>query len=446
MRSRRNRKVLILLAGVALLLLIVATVAAVYFLSQRRGTPTPAWQDPIAACQADEVAADLALYPLAGASELDTVDAALANGDLETAYATLVHSVELTDAQRIGRLVLLGGRFVDAERNDRAAVSYQQVYDLAVLSPRLSDPARADALLASGRGWAAMEMDTQAVESYDQVFLLATDSPYLQMANRRDLLSALKAAYAELGHSERAAACEAEIVELDQAPPQPPADPGARPELPLAGDTISSPEVGALEESRRQAAFGLLEAVRQGGDVPADVVESLAAALRAEDAAKLALYEQELEGTSQPSRRIGAQSGMIEWLMLKYQVASRAMGMSVVPEWEESLAEIQSALSKAHEGLFFDYEDLVTALPDAALMGPGSYQVRRQVLLDGRLGRYPNFPAEQLTGKLQDAVRGLIASGSVDQLYVDVATGGVGEAHHFFLNSSQGYGLPVESP
>jgi hypothetical protein len=291
-----------------------------------------------------------------------------------------------------------------------------------------------------------MEMGTQAVESYDQVFLIATGSPYLQMANRRDLLTALKTAYAELGDGERAAACEAEVVELDQAPPQPPADPGARPELPLAGDTISTPEVGALEEARRQAAFGVLEAVRQGGEAPANLVDSLAAALRAEDAAKLALYQQELEGTSQPSRRIGAQSEMIEWLMLKYQVASRAMGMSLVPEWEGSLAEIQSALSKAHEGLFFDYEDLVTALPDAALMGPGSYQVRRQVLLDGRLGRYPNYPAEQLTGKLQDAVRGLIASGSVDQLYVDVAAGGVGEAHHFFLNSSQEYGLPVDSP
>ncbi|HSJ53441.1 MAG TPA: hypothetical protein VLC52_06800 [Anaerolineae bacterium] len=419
---------------------------AVYFLLRERGTTTSAWQDPITACHADEVAADLALYPLAGASELDTVDAALANDDLETAYATLVHSMGLTDAQRMGRLVLLGDRFVDAARPERAAISFQQVYDLAILSPHLPDPTRADALLASGRGWAGMEMEDRALESYDQVFLLATGSPYLQMANRRDLLTALETAYAALGYGERAAAAEAEIVELDQAPPQPPADAGARPELPLAGDDISSPEVGALEEARRQAAFAVLEVVRQGGEVPADLLEGLASALRAEDAAKLALYQQELEGTSQPSRRIGAQWALIEWLMLKYQIASRALGLSIVPEWEGSLADIQSALSKAHEGLFFDYEDLVTALPDAALMGPGSYQVRRQVLLDGRLGRYPNYPAEQLTGKLQDAVRGLIASGSVDRLYVDVTSGEVGEANHFFLNSSEEYGLPAQSP
>jgi hypothetical protein len=445
MRSGRNRLVLILLAGTALLLLIVAAVVAVYFLFIEHGTPTPNWQDPVALCCGDEVAADLALYPLAGASELDTVDAALANNDLETAYAIVVHSMELTDAQRIGRLTLLSGRFLEAGKPDRAALAFQQMYDVAILSPRLPDSARADALLASGRGWAAMEVEALAVGAYDQVYLLATGSPYLQQANRRDLLVALETAYAAVGQGERAAHCKDMVMELDQAPPQMPAEPEARVDLPLTGDLVSSPEVGGLEEARRQAAFAVLEAVRQG-DVPAEVLEGLASALRAEDGAKLALYRQELEGTSQPGRRIGAQRQLTEWLMLKYQVASRGLGLSIVPEWEAGLADIQSELSKAQEGLFFDYEDLVTALPDASLMGPGSYQVRRQVLLDGRLGRYPNYPAAQLTDKLQDAVRSLIAAASDDRLYVDVATGGVEKAQHFFLNSSQDYGLPAQSP
>jgi hypothetical protein len=445
MRSGQYRLVLLIVAGVALLLLVAAAAVAAYSLFGEQGIVTPTWQDPVAACQADEVAADLALYPLAGASELDTVDAALANNDLETAYAVLVHSAALTDAQRIGRLVLLGGRFVDAAKPDRAALAYQQVYDLAILSPRLSDPARADALLSSGRGWAAMEVKSLALASYDQVYLLATDSPYLQMANRRDLLVALETAYGGLGYGERAAHCKDMVLELDQSPPQMAAAPDAKPELPLAGEVISSPEVGSLEEARRQAAFAVLEAVRLD-DVPANLVEALAAALKAEDAGKLALYHQELAGTSQPGRRIGAQRQMSEWLMLKYQIASRALGLSVVPEWEAGLADIQSELSKAQEGLYFDYEDLVTALPDASLMGPGSYQVRRQVLLDGRLGRYPNYPSAQLTGKLKDAARSLIASASVERVYVDVATGGAEEIHHFFLNSSQDYGLPAQAP
>jgi tetratricopeptide (TPR) repeat protein len=449
MRSRRSRVILIGLAGVALLLLVAVAMVAVYFLVRGRESATPSWQDPIAASQPAQVAADLALYPLAGSSELETVDVALAYDDLETAYATLVHSLEMTDAQRIGRLVLLGRQFLDAEQPERAAVTFQQVVDLAILSPHLPDPARADALLASGRGWAEMGLDSLALESYDQVYRLAlpdSGSPYLQMANRRDLLAALESAYEALGAGEQAAACRDQILALDQAAPQPAAVPGPRPELPLGGDVVSTPEIGALEEARRQAAYALSEAVRQSGQAPAELVEGLAAALRAEDAAKLALYEQELAGTSQSSRRIGAQWQMVKWLMRKYQVASGNLGLSLVPEWESSLADIQSALSKAQEGLFFDYEDLVTALPDAALIGPGSYQVRRQALLDGRLGRYPNYPAEQLTSKLQDAVRGLIASGSVDRLYVDVSSQGVGEALRFLLSNWEEYGLSAQSP
>ncbi|HSJ53098.1 MAG TPA: hypothetical protein VLC52_05060, partial [Anaerolineae bacterium] len=275
---------------------------------------------------------------------------------------------------------------------------------------------------------------------------IAAGSPYLQMANRRDLLVGLEAAYGALGNVERAAACRAEILEMDQQiQAQPPVQAGKRPELPLAGEAHSSPEIGALEESRRQATYALLQAVGGGAEPPTALRDALAEALRAEDAAKMAFYQQELEGTSQPSRRIGAHWQMIDWLMRKYQVAARGFGLSLVPEWEAGVAEIQSALSKAHEGLFFDYEDLVTALPDATLMGPGSYQVRRQVLLDGRLGRYPNYPAQQLADKLQDAVRGLVASGSIDHLYVDVGPGEAGE-RHFFLNPAEEYGLPAQSP
>jgi hypothetical protein len=135
---------------------------------------------------------------------------------------------------------------------------------------------------------------------------------------------------------------------------------------------------------------------------------------------------------------------LVRWLMLKYKVASRGFGMSLAPEWETGLADIQSELSKAWEGLFFDYEDLVASLPDASLIGPGNYAVRRQVLLDGRLGRYPNYPAEQLADKMQDAVRDLISSGIVDQLYVDVRRHD-GDLS-FFLSSGDEYGQSLQSP
>ncbi|MCL7452111.1 MAG: hypothetical protein M8467_03575, partial [Anaerolineae bacterium] len=286
-----------------------------------------------------------------------------------------------------------------------------------------------------------------ALEAYDQVHLIAIESPYLQLANRRDLLVALEAAYRDLGDEERASAIRADIVVLDQqARPQPPATPGERPELPsLEEASVSTPEVGALEEARRQAAYDLLQALSAGGEANADLVSSLAQALQAEDVAKLDLYRETLEGTSQPGTRIDAHWQRIRWLMLKYQVASRGYGLALLPDWEAELAGVRSDLSKAYEELYFDYEDLVTALPEARLIGPGSYQVRRQVILDGRLGRYVNYPAQQLADKLQAAVQGLSAAGAVDRLYVDVGTRDEGQLH-FYLSSAEEYGSPVESP
>ncbi|NIV36815.1 MAG: hypothetical protein GWN58_47490 [Anaerolineae bacterium] len=443
-RSLQGRTLWILLAVVGILIVVV--VASVVIISLLRQQPqTTGWQDPITAILPEAVAADLALYPLAGAAELDTVDAATDNGDLETAYATLVFGMDLSDAQRIGRLILLGERFAGAEKPERAALTYQQITDAAVLSPVLNDPARADALLASGRGWAALDEEDRALEAYDQVYLIAVQSPYLQMANRRDLLSALETAYRDLGADERAEESRGAIIELDQqTTPHPPVSPGEVPDLLQGESVISSPEVGALEEERRQAAYALLDPLSAGSEPPADLVAALAQALQAEDAAKLALYQQELDSTTQPNKRIGVNQQLVNWLMLKYKVASRGFGISLVPEWEAGLADIQSELSKAWEGLFFDYEDLVTSLPDASLIGPGSYAVRRQVLLDGRLGRYPNYPVEQSADKMQDAARNLISSQAVDQLYVDVQRDD-GE-FAFFLSSGDEYGQSLQSP
>ena len=443
-RSMRGRTVWILLA-VAALLVVIAVAAVVIYLLLQQQPQAVGWQDPIIAILPEEIAADLVLYPLAGASELDTVDAAIDNGDLETAYATLVFGMDLSDAQRIGRLILLGGAFSDAEKPERAALAYRQMTDTAVLSPALNDPSRADAFLAAGRGWATLGESDRALEAYDQVYLIAVQSPYLQMANRRDLLSALETAYHELGADQHAEQSRAAIIELDQqTTPHPPVSPGAVPGLLQEESVISSPEVGSLEDARRQAAYALLEPLSEGSDPPPELVDNLAQALQAEDAAKLALYRQELEATTQPNRRISVNQQLVLWLMLKYKVASRGFGISLVPEWELALADIQSELSKAWEGLFFDYEDLVTSLPDASLIGPGNYAVRRQVLLDGRLGRYPNYPAEQLADKMQDAVQNLISSQTVDQLYVDVRRDD-GE-FTFFLSSGDEYGQSLQSP
>jgi hypothetical protein len=229
-----------------------------------------------------------------------------------------------------------------------------------------------------------------------------------------------------------------------QVDPQPSGTSIESPGLPLSGEPISSPEVGSLEEVRRQAAFTLLQTLGETGEAPADQVAALADALLTEDAAKQALYRQELEATTQPSRRTNVHWHTIRWLMLKYQVASRAFGLSILPEWEAQVADIQSSLSTSYENLLFDYEDLVTALPEASLIGPGSYRVRRVVTTAGRLGQYPNYREQQMAEAIREAVAGLVAAGFVDQLFVDVRAEETGL--HFFLNPGSRYGEPALAP
>ncbi len=336
MRSCQGRLIWILLAAAVVLLLVAVVAVGIFLVLQRQPSTTAVWSDPIAEIASPEIVPELALYPLAGASDLETIDVAMDNGDLETAYATLVFSTDLSDVQRIGRLTLLGGRFAALEKSERADLCYQQIYDVALISPRLNDPARADALLSAGAGWATIEQKDKALNAYDQVYVLAVQSPYLQMAHRRDLLGVLERSYRDLGDVEQSAACRQQIVAFgQQTNPNPPLVPGPSPELPQGTEPVSSPDVGALEETRRQATYALIQAVTDGAEPPADLVANLAQALLAEDAAKAALYQQALDATSQPGKRINVHWQNIRWLMLKYEVAAGGFGVALVPQWEE---------------------------------------------------------------------------------------------------------------
>lgn len=444
MRSKQRRLVWILLVAVVFLLLLAAAAVALYFGLRAGPSDLWTWRNPRSEIVPEQVAPVLALYPLAGAAETETIDVALSQGELETARAIVAFSLDLSDAQRIGRLVLLGARLNEAEESEMAAQTFQQVYDVAVLSPRLTDTARADALMSAGRGWIEAGFRADAVVSYDQAFRLAVDSPYLQMARRWELLKELQAVFQDLGELDRAAACEQPLEELERVTLQPPALLTDQPGLTLGGATLSLAEVGDLEEARRQATLALVEDLAGGREPSAERVQALAAALRAEDEAKLSLYEPLLAETSQPERRAEALWALIRWLTIKHQVAMGGFGISLVSEWEEQVNEIQSGLSTRYEDLYFAYEDMVTALPDASHLDQASYVVRREMNLAGRLGQYPNFPTQQMADKLQDAAFKLVAAESQERLFVDVLVKD-GQSR-FFLSTADVYGQSPQSP
>jgi len=425
MRITRRKGLAVLLAT-AITLAIIAVVALVALLALRRESGAAiGWQDPLTKVMTDEIVPQLALYPLAGASEVETIDAGIDNGDLATAYAGLVHCLDISGRQRIGRLAALGDRATKAGKPDLASVIYQQVYDLALLSPELNDPQRADALWRAARGWKEAGQDDQALLALEQAELLATRSPFLQAAQRRSILVLLEEAYRDLGDEDRAEAVRGWVVDLDQQNTREPTGTRAgAAELPSRGEPVSSPEVGALEEARRQAAYAVIESLSQADEPDAELVRVLADALMAEDAAKLSLYGQELGASTQAGRRSELHQLLIRWLLLKRRVAQRGFGLSIIPDWEAQSSDIQASLSRAYEDLAFDYEDWSASLPDATQMVPSSYAALRSIILAGRLGQYPNPPEDQLVQKLSTAVVSLVAAGYTGDLYLSARESG----------------------
>jgi hypothetical protein len=393
----------------------------------------------LTAIASESIAPDLALYPLAGASQIETLDAALGSDELQTAYAELVFSLELTDSQRIGRLLQLARAFAGSEGLESASACYAMVYDLAVLSPDINDWGRAEALMASGEGWAEIGYGALALNAFDQAYLITVRSPYLHLAHRRELLQELVEAFEGLEQPEAADSSRERITELDEgrlAQTEAKTIPAVI--LPQGSEPISSEEVGALEETRRQAAFNVLQLYLDGnGPSDADFAE-LARALEAEDVAKMDLYRSELQSTTEPGRRIAVNWHMIRWLLVKYRVALQGFGAPLVPEWELRASGIRASLALSFQELYVEYEDLVTGMPQASVVEPGRYQIRREAMLAGLLGHYPDSPFPEMTTGLREAVTALIASGYVEPLFVDADQSQ--EPIRYFLRPSEEYG------
>jgi hypothetical protein len=92
----------------------------------------------------------------------------------------------------------------------------------------------------------------------------------------------------------------------------------------------------------------------------------------------------------------------IAWLTVKYRVASRAYGISLVPAWEQKIAEDRTELTKAYVELVNGYGQLLDTLPPAQA-ALARVELLRQAVLWGRLGLFPDYPEETLSAQLGEA-------------------------------------------
>ncbi len=393
-------------AAVILLLVGAASIGA-FFLLRKQPFDVPQWKDPMTLVQVERIDPALAVAGLGGVSDKDLAAQALAETRLDTAFAILVFSPSINDRESAGDFLLLGSRYWEDNRPTDATESYRLAGTIATLSPELPDNVRAETFVLAGEGLAEQKEFGLAQLFLDQAYNISTVSPHLQPSIRRNIFQRLHKAYQTIGDRERARASleqSAEAFSTVILPDSPPV-------LPVANPPALPTEVQQAEADRWQAAQDLATMlVERGGKAHGDAVTSLGNALVVEDGLRLPYYASQLAESSQVSTQISIVQARIDWLAIKYRVARRGYGISLVPEWETSVEEIRADLTKSYELLFALYADLIVAMPDADQIAMATEEVLRREILAGTLGRYPNYPKEQRITQLEQATAALVVS------------------------------------
>ncbi len=388
--------IVLALAGVALL--------AVYFLLSRQPAATVPWTNPRAGVVTEAVAPDLAALTLAGEPDDRVIRAALDAGETETAYATLANSMLMTDNLRSGGWLLLA-RQLQEQDPARAAIAHQAALDLASLGPSLGDMGRADLSLQAARGFAALEKAKTAQLALAQAENIARYSVTLLPAQRRALLGQVADAYLAVGDARTAKGIRAK---LDSYAAGPGVTVSAAAQLlpTLRGGVVLPETVVAAMAARQNAAADLaarwLSVSGSGRDT---LAKALGQALLTEDAARDEFYRT-AENLSLADR-LALLHDKLAWLAVKYRVAQRGYGVSLVPEWEAQVEDIATALSSTTTELINGYGQQLDTL-DATEAVQARVELLRQGVLWTRLGLFPDAGAEKvLSEQLAEASRQL---------------------------------------
>ncbi|MDH4135134.1 MAG: hypothetical protein OEW09_00230, partial [Anaerolineae bacterium] len=443
MGSIRKWLFFILVSGFLIFVLAGLIAFGAYFFTSRREVSLSTWNDPIANIETENVKPALALLPLAGVPSAEAFSQALEAGELESAYAILVFSLDLSERERVGSFLLLARRYAEAGNATKAKLCYRQASAIATLSSVLSDLTRADAYLQIGSGLASLREQGKAKLNYDQAYTIALYSPYLKKAHQKSILDKLASAYEAIGESQRAkqALNQSVVLDLevsDSTEPEP-SDKDREFLLGRPNEPTLTKEIAEAEAARRKEALNLSDYLLSTLKQPPDnLMANLAQALRTEDEARLSFYNTEPAAPPMLLEKVAIAWHKVRWLTIKYQIASGGHGLSLMPEWEAQVAEIQSELSKAYEDLYALHGEQVIALPEADTIDRAWVEVLRQEIEVGQLGLYPNYPEEQLTAKLKEATEKLIAAGQDSSLRVDTLS--QDNVNVFILTSDESYG------
>lgn len=424
--ARWRTRILRGLLALLVLLIVIGLATGGAYLYLRFGG-SPGRDSPVEVLRNEKVNPSLALLSLVGMSDSDVVNLALAREEMATAHAAVLFETQLTDAEHVGNLLLLGQRYAEASEKGQAQACYRQASLMATLSPSLSDFARANAFLEAGEGLAELGNREDALASYDQAYTVAVHSPSVKEQHRADILGQLAVEYEALGEKTKADECSALQAELSYSSQQAGEASEGSEEEPIppflthiqqpTGAMVASYEQRRVETVRELIAF--LQGGGSPGAVPPDLATDVAQALVNEDNARRTAYEDQLAAAPSMVLRIGIADGRVDWLTLKYRVALGGFGLQLVPAWEDDSVGIGAELSAARGELHSIYDEQVSTFSDDAAKDRAWYDILRLEIQQGALALYPDYPEEELISQLTVVTERLIASGDV-VLYPEV--------------------------
>lgn len=374
---------------------------------------------PIELVGLEGVEPSLALQTLTDIGDLEVVNTALEQGELETAYATILFSTQLTDKEHVGNLLLLGQEYEAAGDRSRAQMCYQQASLMSTMGPTLSDFGRASNFMQIGGRLAEWDNREEALFNYDQAFALALHSPFIKDPHRADVLGQLAEDYDSIGEREKAAESRVLQAEVLYATEEPATAPETAPDQPIANflTQIPAPDaamVASYEDRRVEVVRELLNFLQDSPSsesIPEELAIEVTQALVNEDKARSTAYEDELDSASSMVLKIGIAEAQVDWLLIKYRVALGAYGLQLVPAWSDDVEGIATELAGAHGELHDVYGEQIATFGDETAKDRAWYDVLRLEMLRGSLGLYPDYPEEGLISELTEVVGRLIEAG-----------------------------------
>ncbi|MEP7198717.1 MAG: hypothetical protein ABI874_02760 [Chloroflexota bacterium] len=375
----------------------------------------PTWQDPT---KADKLKIDpvlsiagLAVSPSAArdTNDLTVTSAMLTRGEVDSAFVAAIYATNLSDRQRLAQLQTVGERYAAAEKTAQAKLTYQAVMDIVALSPSLSDFERTEALAQAATSLYNVKERNLAGLALDNGRDIALQSPFLKDASRVVLLGKLLRAAQQGDDSTRIKKLNTDrsnFVDTDPNPTAPaePPDPLPAIDAPPKNDAVTT-----AQNKRMAVAQKIAQLADSGAQIPDELISQLSDALFAEDDQRARVYNAPTPQLTL-AQKVALARSQVDWLTIKYRVARKAYGVSVVADWEDAVSDLQSDLAKAYEKLTLLRTEQTVGLPKTNDIDLAQMNLVRRQLLAGRLGLYPNFPEDDLVEQLNNLTDKLIGS------------------------------------